>query len=213
MAVRPGEKCLEEPITAKELQKIVLDTGLVVNRTTTQRTLNNKDLHGRVTRKKPFLRPQYKKKCVKRKQKPFGTICFGLTKPKWKCWSQKQHSIYREENLANCLAWRWIHCALGLCGSWRHRKHCAGGRRMDSNNYKYILEADVRRSVQKLKLKRDLVFQQDNHPKYTSKSTMKYLQERWITVLEWPPHSPDLNIIKESVESSQPCHAYKKEYF
>lgn len=82
--------------------------------------------------------------------------------------------------------------------------------RMDSNNYKYILEADVRRSVQKLKLKRDWVFQQDNHPKYTSKSTMKYLQERRITVLDWPPHSPDLNIIKESVERSRSC---KKEYF
>lgn len=51
-------------ITAKELQKRV-DTGVVVHRTTKQRTLNNKDLHGRVARRKPFLRPQHKIKRLK----------------------------------------------------------------------------------------------------------------------------------------------------
>ena len=38
-------------ITAKELQKRVADTGLAVHRKTTQCTLYNKDLHGRVARK------------------------------------------------------------------------------------------------------------------------------------------------------------------
>ena len=51
-------------ITAKELQKRVAGTGLAVHRTTIQHTLNNKDLHGRVTRKKPSLRPQHKIKPV-----------------------------------------------------------------------------------------------------------------------------------------------------
>ena len=46
--------------TAKELQKRVAATGLAVHRTTIQCILNNKDLHGRVARKKPFLRPQNK---------------------------------------------------------------------------------------------------------------------------------------------------------
>ena len=68
--------------------------------------------------------------------------------------------------------------------------------RMDSTKYQDILEANVRRSVQKLKLKRGWVFQQDNDPKHTSKSTMKYLQERRMKVLEWPSQSPDLNIIE-----------------
>ena len=68
--------------------------------------------------------------------------------------------------------------------------------RMDSTKYQDILEANVRRSVQKLKLKRGWVFQQDNDLKHTSKSTMKYLQERRMKVLEWPSQSPDLNIIE-----------------
>ena len=61
--------------------------------------------------------------------------------------------------------------------------------------YQEILEANVQRSVWTWKLKRGWVFQQDNDPKYTSKSNMKYLQESRMKVLEWP-QSPDLNIIE-----------------
>ena len=56
--------------------------------------------------------------------------------------------------------------------------------------------ANVQRSVQTFKLNRGCVFQQDNDPKHSSKSTMNYLQERQIKVLEWSPRSPDLNIIE-----------------
>ena len=52
-------------IPAKELQKRVTATYPAVHRTTIQRNLNNKDLHGRVARKKPFLRPQHKIKHLK----------------------------------------------------------------------------------------------------------------------------------------------------
>ena len=50
--------------------------------------------------------------------------------------------------------------------------------RKDFTKYQETLEANVQRSVQILKLKRGWVFQQDNYPKHTSKSTMGYLQER-----------------------------------
>ena len=43
---------------------------------------------------------------------------------------------------------------------------------------------------------RGWVFQQDDDPERTSKSTTKYLQEGQMKVLEWPPQSPDLNIIE-----------------
>ena len=59
--------------------------------------------------------------------------------------------------------------------------------RMDSTKYQ---EDNVQRSVQTLKLKRGWV-QQDNDPKHTSKSPMKYLQDRQMKVLEWSPQSPD----------------------
>ena len=61
--------------------------------------------------------------------------------------------------------------------------------RMDSSKYQEILVANVQRSVQTLKLKRGWVFQQDNDWKHTSKSNIKYLQERRMKVFEWPPHS------------------------
>ena len=91
---------------------------------------------------------------------------------------------------------------------------------MDSTKYQEILEANVQRSVQTLKLKRGWVFQQDNDPKHTSKSTMKYLQERRMKVLEWPPQSPDLNIIenlwrdlKHAVHARRPKNISELEVF
>ena len=49
---------------------------------------------------------------------------------------------------------------------------------MDFSKYQEILEANVQRSVQALRLKRSWIFLQDNDPKHTSKSTMNYHQER-----------------------------------
>ena len=39
------------------------------------------------------------------------------------------------------------------------------------------------------------VFMHDNDPKHTAKITTKWLKENGISILEWPPQSPDLNPI------------------
>ncbi len=49
---------------------------------------------------------------------------------------------------------------------------------MNSAVYQKILKDNVRPSVCDLKLKRTWVLQQDNHPKYTSKSTSEWLKEK-----------------------------------
>ena len=84
---------------------------------------------------------------------------------------------------------------------------------MDSTKYQEILEANVKKPVETLKLKRGWVFQQENYPKHTSKSSRKYLLERRMKVLEWPPQASDLNIIenlcrdlKHTVLARRPCH-------
>ena len=40
------------------------------------------------------------------------------------------------------------------------------------------------------------IFQQDNAPPHKSRSTLEFLQHHHVTVLPWPPYSPDLNPIE-----------------
>ncbi|GJE98764.1 transposase [Phanerochaete sordida] len=42
----------------------------------------------------------------------------------------------------------------------------------------------------------DIIFQQDNDPKHTSKLGTQWFRENHITVLDWPSSSPDMNIIE-----------------
>ena len=39
-------------------------------------------------------------------------------------------------------------------------------------------------------------FQMDNDPKHTSKHARKWLEENHIELMDWPPYSPDMNIIE-----------------
>lgn len=69
--------------------------------------------------------------------------------------------------------------------------------RMDSELYISILEEDYLNSLDFYKLDRSkVIFQQDNDPKHTSHLTKNWLADNNIEVLDWPPQSPDLNLIK-----------------
>jgi hypothetical protein len=41
-----------------------------------------------------------------------------------------------------------------------------------------------------------LTFQQDNAPAHKSRTTMNWLQDNNISIMDWPPQSPDLNPIE-----------------
>ncbi|KAK3552029.1 hypothetical protein QTP70_031581 [Hemibagrus guttatus] len=67
---------------------------------------------------------------------------------------------------------------------------------MNSAVYQKILKKNIRPSVCDLKRKQTWVLQQDNDPKYTSKSTSEWLKKNKMKTLEWPSQSPDLNPIE-----------------
>ena len=67
--------------------------------------------------------------------------------------------------------------------------------KMNAQKYKQILQENVMSSIESLDLPSDYIFQQDNDPKKTAKSTKKCLSENNVNVLQWPSQSPDLNPI------------------
>ena len=53
-------------------------------------------------------------------------------------------------------------------------------------------------SAESHELPSDYIFQQENNPKRTVKSTKKWLSDNNFNVLQWPSQSPDLNLIGNS---------------
>jgi hypothetical protein len=68
---------------------------------------------------------------------------------------------------------------------------------MDAALYKQILEGELLQSIDFFGLcVEEVIFQQDNDPKHTSKMATECLATNQINTLLWPPQSPDLNPIE-----------------
>ncbi len=65
---------------------------------------------------------------------------------------------------------------------------------MNANMYCDILKQSMIPSLQRLG--RRAVFQHDNDPKHTSKTTTALLKKLRVKVMDWPSMSPDLNTIE-----------------
>lgn len=69
--------------------------------------------------------------------------------------------------------------------------------KMDAEQYCSILDDGLLGTLEKFQLEvEDIIFQQDNDPKHTSKLATKWFQDQNITLLSWPAQSPDLNPIE-----------------
>ena len=68
-----------------------------------------------------------------------------------------------------------------------------------SSNYIAIIRNKVLPII-RLNVKDDFVFQQDNSPIHVSRETLNFFKEANVKLLDWPPYSPDLNIIENVLE-------------
>ena len=80
------------------------------------------------------------------------------------------------------------------------------------NSSKYIsLIKDVLIPISKLNLGNNFIYQHDNDPIHTSKETKTLMNLAQVKTLNWPAHSPDLNII-ENILSLLSNFVYKSGY-
>ncbi len=84
------------------------------------------------------------------------------------------------------------------CFGWEGTGHsCRIDGKMDADLYVEIIEDELRNSLYHWDFTvDDVIFQQDNDPKHTSKKAKRCFKENRIQVMEWPAQSPDLNPIE-----------------
>jgi transposase len=110
------------------------------------------------------------------------------------CWKKSNEPIYERHikptlkfGGGNIMVWGCF-CFQGIGNL------CRINEKMDSELYCQVLEEDFLGTLEWYNInKNNIIFQQDNDPKHTSKLTRAWLNSNNINVLEWPAQSPDLN--------------------
>ncbi len=202
----------EPRLTSKQIQADLQTQGTTVSARTIRRHLSEKGHYGRRPRRTPLLTQSHKKarlefaKTYVTKPQSFWDNVLWTDETKVEIFGKGHHgTVYRKRNEAfkekntvptvkhgggskmfwGCFAASGTGCL-----------DCVNGI-MKSDDYQRILGRNVVASVRKLHLhQRSWVFQQDNDPKHTSKSTQKWLQTKRWRVVKWPAMSPDLNPIE-----------------
>lgn len=192
-------------------KEISESSGTTVSASTIRRALHANGIHGRVPRRKPLISKTNQKRRLdfankyKNKDISFWNNIifsdeskfeiFGKRKPA-KIWRTK-NSEFAEQNLVSTVkhgggsVMVWGCMAAGGVGNLVFIETT-----MNKMEYLNILKENLKPSVEKLRLDRGWIFQQDNDPKHTSKIVKEWLLYHTPKQLDHPPQSPDLNPIE-----------------
>ena len=198
--------------TSKEIQAVLQVHGTSVSVRTIRRCLNEMKCYGRRPRRTPLLTQRHKRarlhfaKMYVSKPKPFWETVLWTDETKIEFFGKARHSTiyrkwneaYKEKNTVPTVKYGGYSKMFWGCfaASGTGCLDCVQGI-MKSEDYQKILGRNVGPSVRKLGLcPRSWVFQQDNDPKHTSKSTQKWMKRKHWQVLKWPAMSQDLNPIE-----------------
>ena len=184
------------------------ESSISVSQATVKRWLNEGGLKGRVARRKPKIT-----EVNRRKRLAFAMAHKDKTMDFWQkvVWSDESKL---HDALVNRRVWRRQGEAHNPCMTlattkfpvsvmvWGAFSFSGVGAllpvngKMDRFQFVELLEEGLLWSAHAMGLGDDFILMQDNDPKHTSRYAREYLESQGITVLEWPPQSPDLNPIE-----------------
>jgi len=183
-----------------------------VSSETVRRILRKNSFKAVVKKKKPLLSARHRQK----------RLAFALKYREWTVEDWKR-VIWSDETKINRFGsdgrqWVWKPKGQGLiarevqgtvkhgggnimvwgCMGWNGLGHLAEVEgRMNADQYVAILEGHLLPSLEESGIdEEEVIFQQDNDPKHTSKKAKKWMEDNNITLLDWPAQSPDLSPIE-----------------
>ena len=169
-------------------------------------------MRGRACRKKPLLSKKHRKRrlAFAKKYRSWGAEewrrviwsdeskfnVFGSDGRTW-CWrknGEAMKDLYVKPTVkhggGNVMVW-------GCMTSHGVGYLCRIENGLDAELYQKILSEDYLGTLGWYGLEpKNVIFQHDNDPKHTAKSTKQWLSDHKVEVLDWPPQSPDLNPIE-----------------
>lgn len=198
---------------ASQVQEVLRENlDVLVSKPTVRRALNEAGLGSFVKPKKPHLSAKNIKERLK-----FAKRHLDWTIADWKrvIWSDET-KINRFGTDGRVWAWKRASEPLQSKHVLQTVKHIGGNikvwscitydgvgfivhieQNLTKEIYKSILEEDLLNSMADYKMKQeDVIFQQDNDPKHTSKMVREWLSKQKFAVMDWPAQSPDLNPIE-----------------
>ena len=215
--------------TLKELQPFMEKTGHFVHVTISQ-ALHKSDLHGRVARKKPLLKKAYLESRLRCAKKHSEAICqkvlwsdkteierFGRNLKRY-VWckpntSPKEHHPY-------CEAWWWQHHVMGMFLISMDCSTCQDRRENGWSKIQKNLRGKLAALCKKAEIGTEVHLSAWQRPNAHIQSSLEWLRNKKIKVLERPSQSADLNPIenlwhdlKIAVHQHSPCNLTELKQF